>query len=63
MDLALHLASNDKIIARETTQNFKSFKCQSLLTQAERAEELVPCLPAIEKGYSRLGDEIMELNS
>ena len=47
MDPAIQLALNGKSKTRETTQVFKGYKSQSLPTQAERGEEILPCLPAI----------------
>ena len=47
MDVAIQLASNEKIIREATIRDLKECESQSLLTQAKRGEELVATLPAI----------------
>ena len=63
MELAIQLASNDKTVREETIQDLKNFESQSSMTQAKTGERLLAFLPAIEKRFITLGDEVMELKT
>ena len=63
MELALQLASDDKLRREETLRGLKDYKSTSLLTQPKRGDDLVALLPANKKGIFILGDEIMKLDT
>ena len=46
MDIAIQLASNDKIVRAETIQDIKDHKSLSLLTKAKGGEDMVAMIPA-----------------
>ena len=61
--MTLQLATNEKFIREEATQDLKSWKSQSELIQARRSEELVALLRAAGKRIKFLADEMMELDA
>ena len=58
MEQAIQIASKDKNIS-EKTRAWKDYKCQSLLTEARKGENLVAMLPDFERQNNKLRDEIM----
>ena len=54
--------SNDKTVRSDTIQDLKAFNQQSLTTQAKKGEQLVSMMPAIEKAFNLMGDNIVELS-
>ena len=62
MELAMQIISNDKTVRNDTIQDLKEFNQQSLTTQAKKGEQLVSMMPAIEKAFNLMGDDIVELN-
>ena len=65
MELARQIISNDKTVRNDTIQDLKEFNSQSLSTQAKKGEqlELVSLMPAIEKAFNLMGDDIVELST
>ena len=59
----MQFISNDKTVRSDTVQEFKNFNSQSLSTQAKKGEQLVRRIPAIEKIFNLLGDDIVELST
>ena len=49
MELALQIISNDKSVRSDTVEDLKQFNSQSLSTQANKGEQLVSSIPAIQK--------------
>ena len=62
MELAMQFISNDKTVRNNTLQDLKDFNQQSLTTQAKKGEKLVSMMPAINKAFNLLGDDIVELS-
>ena len=63
MDLAMQIISTDKSVRNDTIQDIKHFNQQPLTTQAKKGEQLVSMMPAIEKAFNFLGDDIVELSA
>ena len=63
MELAMQITSNDKTVRNDTVQDLKEFNSQSLSTRAKKGEQLVRMMPAIEKAFNLLGDDIVELST
>ena len=59
----MQIISNDKTVRNDTVQDLKEFYAQSLTTQAKKGEQLVSMMPAIEKAFNLLGDDIVELHT
>ena len=59
----MELSSNDKIVRNDTIQDLKEFNSQSLATQAKKGEQLVSMMPAIEKAFNLMGDDVIELST
>ena len=55
--------SNDQTIRSEAVEDFKKFNPQSLATQCRQREQPVGMMPAIEKSFDLLGDDIVELST
>ena len=54
---------NDKTVRSDTIQDLMDFNSQSLATQAKHGKQLVSMMPAIEKAFILMGDDIMELST
>ena len=63
MELAMQVISTDKTVRNNIIEDLKEFNSQSLKTQAKKGEQLVAMMPAIEKAFNLLGDDIVELSS
>ena len=63
MDLAMGIISTEKTVRNDTIQDSKEFNNQSLTTQAKKCEQLVSMMPAIEKAFNLLGDDIVDLHT
>ena len=63
MDLAKQEISTDKIVKTDTIEESKDFNSQSLTTQAKTRKYLVSMMPAVEKAFNLLGDDIVELHT
>ena len=59
----MQIISNDKTVRNDTMQDLKEFNQQSLTTQAKKGEQLVSTMPAIEKAFDLLGDDIVDLST
>ena len=59
----MQIISNDKTVRNDTIQDLKEFNSQSLTTQAKKGEQLVSMMPAIEKAFNLLGDDIVDLRT
>ena len=62
MELAMQNISNDKTVRNDTIQDLKDFNQHSLTTQAKKGKQLVSMMPAIEKAFNLMGDDIVELS-
>ena len=49
MDSAMQINSNDQTVRNKTVEDLNDFNSQSLATQANKSEQLVSKMPAIEK--------------
>ena len=63
MELAIQVISTDKTVRNDTIQDLKEFNPQILTTQAEKGEQLVSMMPAIEESFNLLGEDIVELSN
>ena len=63
MEVARNFISNDRTVRSITVKNLQDFISQSLVTRAKKGEQLVSMMPAIEKAFDILGDDIVELSS
>ena len=61
MDLAIQKIANDKTVRSDTVQDPKDFNSQSLATQAKKGEQIVSMMPAIQKAFNLMGNDIVEL--
>ena len=43
----MQIISNDHTVGSDTTHDLREFNCQSLATQAKKAEKLISMIPAI----------------
>ena len=59
----MEIISIDQTIRSETVQDLKDFNSQSLSTQAKKGEQLVSMMPAINKAFNLLGDDMVELST
>ena len=59
----MQVISTDKTVRNDTIQDLKDINPQSLTTQAEKGEQLVSMMPAIEESFNLLGDDIVELST
>ena len=59
----MELSSTDKTVRIYTIQDLKDFNSQSLTTPAKKGEQLVSMMPAIEKAFNLMGDDIVELST
>ena len=58
------MIANDKRVGSNTVNDFKKINNQSLATQAKKGgEQLVSMMPAIEKVFNLLDDELVELST
>ena len=58
----MQIISNDKTLRYDTTQDLKEFIIQYLTTQAIKGEQLVSMMPAINKAFNFVGDDIVEIS-
>ena len=61
----IYQCKNSRLIKlrNDTIEDFKEFNSQSLTTQTEKGEQLVPMMPAIKKTFNLLGDDIVDLST
>ena len=59
----MQIISNDKTVRNDTIQDLKEFNSQFLTTQAKKGEQLVSMMPAINKAFNLLGDDIVDLST
>ena len=59
----MQIISNEKTVRSDTVQDLKDFNSQSLTTQAKKAEQLAPMMPAIKDAFDLMGDDIVELST
>ena len=59
----MQIISNDKTVRNDTIQDLKEFNSQSLITQAEKGEQLFSMMPAIKKAFNLMRDDIVELST
>ena len=58
----MQLISSGKTVRNDNVQDLKYFNKQSLTTQAKKGEQLVSMMPAINKAFNLMGDDIVELS-
>ena len=64
MELAMEFFSNIETVRSDTRQDLKEFNSHSLTTQAKKKrEQLVSMIPAINKAFVLLGDDLVELST
>ena len=56
----MQIISNDKTVRSNTVRDSKDFKSQSLVTSAEKGEQLVSMMPAIKKAFDLMGDDSLD---
>ena len=59
----MQISSTDKTVRNNIIEDLKEFNTQSLNTEAKKGEQLVAMMPAIEKAFNLLGDDIVELST
>ena len=59
----MQIISTDKTVRNDTIQDLKDFSSQSLTTQAKKGEQLLVMMPAIQKAFNLLGDDIVDLHT
>ena len=62
MDSAIQIITNDKTVRSDTMLDLKEFNNQSLATQAKKGEQLVSMMPAIDKAFNLMGDDIVDFS-
>ena len=55
--------SLDKTVRSDTVEDLKEFNNQSLAIQAKKAEQLVSMMPAVEKSFDLMDDDIVDLST
>ena len=56
----MQIISNLKTVRSNTVNDLTEFNHQSLATQAKKGEELVSMMPAFEKAFDLMGDDIVD---
>ena len=59
----MQIFSNDKTVRKDTIQDLKENKSQSLSKQAKKGEQLVSMMPAFKKAFNLVGDDIVEIST
>ena len=59
----MQLISSDQTVRNDTIEDLKEFNSRSLATQAKKGEQLVSMMPAFEKAFDLLGDDIIDLST
>ena len=59
----MQIISKDKTVRNDTIQGLEEFNAQSLTTQAKKGEQLVSMMPAINKAFKLLGDDIVDIST
>ena len=59
----MQFISIDKTVRNDTRKDLKEFNSRNLSTRAAMGEQLVSMMPAIEKAFNLLGDNIVELST
>ena len=63
MDLAIQSTSNHNTVRNDTVEDLKEFYSQSVTTQAKKREQLIGLMPAINKSFNLMGDDIVDLST
>ena len=63
MDSAIQIFATDETVRNDTVQDLVEFNNQSLATQEKKGEQLVSMMPAYEKDFNLMGDDIVELST
>ena len=56
----MQIIANDETVRSNTVQDLKDFNSKTLATQAKKRKQLVSIMPADEKSFDLLGDNIFE---
>ena len=59
----MQFLSNDQLVRNNTVQELKEFNSQSLSTQARKGEQVAYMMPAFEKAFDLMGDDMVELST
>ena len=59
----MQIISNDTTVKSNTVQFLKDFNSQSLATQARKGEQLVSMMPAVQKAFDLMSDDIVDLST
>ena len=63
MELIIQILSNDKTVGSDTIQDLKNFNSLSRTTQGNKGQKLVSMMPAIEKAFDLMGDDVVDLST
>ena len=63
MELAMQSISKDQLVRSDSIQDLKEFNSQSLVTRAQKGDQLVAMMPAIIKAFKLMGDNIVDLST
>ena len=58
----MQFISIDQTVRSDTLQDLEDFNSQSLVTQAEKVEQLVSMMPAIKTVFELSGDDMVEFS-
>ena len=59
----MQVISSDKTVRNDKIQDLKEFNSQSLSSQAKKGEQLTSMMPAVDKTFNFMGDELVELST
>ena len=63
MKLAMQIMSSDKTVRSNTVQQLKYFNSQSSITKAKKGDQLVSVMPASNKAFDLMGDDMVEIST
>ena len=63
MKLAMQFISNARTVRSKTVHDLKDFDSQTLETQAKKGKQLVFMMPAVNKAFGLMGDDIVPLST
>ena len=62
VELAMQKISNDKKVRSDATLDVKEFNNTSLVKKAKKGKQIVSMMPAFEKAFDLMCDDIVELS-
>ena len=63
VELSMQNNLNDKTVGSDTIQDLKDFTSQYLTTKAKKVEQLDSMMPAFQKAFDLLGDDIVNIST